>query len=241
MLTSFPVAIPNESVGIPSSGEAVCKRDLGYFIDAVIGDMRTGGNSNVREIVEFYLEGNSLLPDGLAGELNESITAFNKVRDMAKLAITNQLYEKDFTILPDFLTTSGTLESLDVTGATFTKGQFSYANSRLTLFEAPKEGTTFHSIFFKFVNSGDDVRYSYKLRDILFDGTSKRFNLKKENGSNVTTEADENLLVLLMEFFKFMENHILLIEPLILIKLYLLKFTLLRDTSLLILLVNIRY
>ena len=114
---------------------------------------------------------------------------------MAKLAITNQLYEKDFTILPDFLTTSGTLESLDVTGATFTKGQFSYANSRLTLFEAPKEGTTFHSIFFKFVNSGDDVRYSYKLRDILFDGTSKRFNLKKENGSNVTTEADENLLV----------------------------------------------
>ena len=65
---------------------------------------------------------------------------------MAKLAITNQLYEKDFTILPDFLTTSGTLESLDVTGATFTKGQFSYANSRLTLLKHQKK--ELHSTLF---------------------------------------------------------------------------------------------
>ena len=32
------------------------------------------------------------------GETAESITAFNKVRDVARQAITNQLYYKDLTI-----------------------------------------------------------------------------------------------------------------------------------------------
>ena len=191
----FPTALPNKLIGIPSSGEAVCRRDLGLVIDAIIDDMRTGGNSNIREVVQRYLQGNSLLPDGLAGEVSESITAFNKASDMMKLAIANQLYEKDFTILPDFLTTSGTIDSSDVTGSTYTKGQFNYTNATLNLLEAPKFGTTFHSIFFKFINSGDDTRYSYKVRDILFDGTSRKFELKKLNGSNITTEPDENLLV----------------------------------------------
>jgi hypothetical protein len=191
----FPTPFPNELVGIPSSGEAVCRRDLGLVVDAIINDMKTGGNSNIREVVGRYLQGNSLLPDGLAGEVSESITAFNKARDMMKLAIANQLYEKDFTILPDFLTTSGIIDSSDVTGSIYTKGQFNYTNSTLNLFEAPKFGTTFHSIFFKFVNSSDDIRYSYKVRDILFDGTSKTFDLKKTNGSNIITEADENILV----------------------------------------------
>lgn len=191
----FPVAIPNELVGVPSGGEAICKRDLGFVIDAVIDDMRTGGNSNIVEAAEFYLDGTGLLVDGLAGEVDESVTAFNKARDMMKLAVTNQLYEKDFTILPDFLSTSGTIDAIDLTNATMLKGQFKYENNNLTLFEAPKKGTTFNSIFYKFVSAGDDARYSYKVKNILFDGTTTSYPLYYLSGANLVTETDENLLV----------------------------------------------
>ena len=190
-----PLPLPTESMRVPSFGEGKCKRDLGIIIDSVVDDMRTGGNSNILDSTERYIDGTALLTNGIAGELTESTTAFNKARDMMKLAIANQLYNKDFTILPDFLTTSGSLDSSDVTNALYTKGQFDYLNSDLTLYERPKTGTTFYSIFYKFINTADDVRYSYKIKDILFDGVNKEFELKKLNGSNVVTEADENLLI----------------------------------------------
>ena len=191
----FPVAIPIETTGTPSAGEEKCKRDLGYIVDAVVYDMRTGGNSKIVEATEFYLDGNGLLANGVAGEVDESVTAFNKARDMMKLAITNQLYEKDFTILPDFLSTSGTIDAIDLTNATMLKGQFKYESNNLTLFEAPKEGTTFNSIFYKFVSGGDDARYSYKVKNILFDGTTTSYPLYYLSGANLVTETDENLLV----------------------------------------------
>jgi len=190
-----PLALPIESMRVPSFGEGKCKRDLGIIVDAIIADMRSGGNSNILGATERYIDGNSLLTNGIAGEVAESTTAFNKARDLAKLAITNQLYNKDFTILPDFLTTSGTLDSADITNALYVEGQYKYLNSDITFYEKPKEGTTFYSTFFKFVDGADDARYSYKLKDILFDGTSKRYDLFRKNGSNVVTEADENLLI----------------------------------------------
>ena len=190
-----PLALPIESMRVPSFGEGKCKRDLGIIVDAIIADMRSGGNSNILDATERYIDGASLLTNGIAGELAESTTAFNKARDMAKLAIANQLYNKDFTILPDFLTTSGTLDSADVTNALYTEGQYEYDNSSVTFYEKPKTGTTFYSTFFKFIDGADDARYSYKIKDILFDGTTKTYDLLKKNGTNVVTEADENLLI----------------------------------------------
>jgi hypothetical protein len=192
---NFPNPLPAQSVRVPSAGEAKCKRDLSLIVDAVISDMRTGGNSNIRSSTQKYLDGAALLSNGLAGEVDESITAFNKARDLMKLAIANQLYIQDLTILPDFLTTSGTIEASSLTNSVFTEGQFEYSNSILKLYETVREGTVFHSTFFKFVSAGDDARYSYKVKNILFDGVSTDYPLYKINGSNVTTEADENLLV----------------------------------------------
>ena len=190
-----PLALPIESMRVPSFGEGKCKRDLGIIVDAIIADMRSGGNSNILDATDRYIDGTALLTNGIAGELAESTTAFNKARDMAKLAIANQLYNKDFTILPDFLTTSGTLDSADVTNALYTEGQYEYNNSSVTFYEKPKTGTTFYSTFFKFIDGADDARYSYKIKDILFDGTTKTYDLLKKNGTNVVTEADENLLI----------------------------------------------
>jgi hypothetical protein len=93
-------SIPAETVStnIPT-GEQVCRRDVGYIIDAVVADLRTGGNSNVISATKAYFDrdGNPI-SDGLIGEEAESITAFNKARDMMQLAVTNSLYGKDLTL-----------------------------------------------------------------------------------------------------------------------------------------------
>ena len=84
-----------------TAGETKCKRDIGYIVDAVLADLRNGGNSNIINTTKNYFDrdGNPIA-DGLVGEVAESITAFNKARDMMKLAVTNSLYDKDLTISP---------------------------------------------------------------------------------------------------------------------------------------------
>ncbi|AOV58526.1 short tail fiber protein [Synechococcus phage S-CAM3] len=84
-----------------TTGEQKCKRDIGYIVEAVIADLRNGGNSNIINATKNYFDrdGNPI-SNGLVGEVNESVTAFNKARDMMKLAVTNSLYEVDLTISP---------------------------------------------------------------------------------------------------------------------------------------------
>ena len=82
-------------------GETKCKRDIGFIVDGVLADIRNGGNSNIISVAKTYFdrEGNPLA-DAIVGEEAESITAYNKARDMMKLAVTNSLYDKDLTISP---------------------------------------------------------------------------------------------------------------------------------------------
>lgn len=84
-----------------------CRRDLGFFVDAVASDVSFESNRHIREFVLNYFNQNgSPISNGLVGEETESITAFKKARDMMKLAITNQLYSKDLTIIADSTTGS---------------------------------------------------------------------------------------------------------------------------------------
>lgn len=194
---TYPTALPTVNSGVTTSGETKCKRDIGYIVDAVVLDLYTGGNSNIIDATNAYLtaSGVTLIPNGVDGEVPQSVVAFNKARDIMKLALTNQLYAKDFSILPDFLSTSGQVSASRLTNAKLVKGQYSYSNNSVTLYEAPKEGANFYSVIHKFTNGSDNVRYSYKLKNILFDGVTKEFNLYKSDGSNLLTEQDENLLV----------------------------------------------
>ena len=94
--------LPAETVSDhETAGETKCKRDLGYVVEAVIADIRNGGNANTISATKNYFDrdGNPVA-DGLVGEITESVTSFNKARDMMKLAVTNSLYEKDLTISP---------------------------------------------------------------------------------------------------------------------------------------------
>jgi hypothetical protein len=73
-----------------------CKRDLGYFIDAVSTDVFTGGNNYAREFVLKYFTGVGI--GSLAGEEQQTIYAFRYAGDLMREAITNRLPIKDLTV-----------------------------------------------------------------------------------------------------------------------------------------------
>ena len=80
-------------------GENICKRDIGYIVDAIIADLKTGGNSNIIQAARSYFDRNGVpISNGLVGEEAQSIIAFNAARDMMKKAVRNRLFEKDLTL-----------------------------------------------------------------------------------------------------------------------------------------------
>ena len=77
------------------STETKCKRDLGYFVDAVSLDVLTGGNSYSQDFTLQYFSNNQLITNGIDGEEVQSIYAFNQARDKMYEAITNNLSYTD--------------------------------------------------------------------------------------------------------------------------------------------------
>ena len=99
----------NINNGIFFSGENKCRRDIGYIVDALIKDVKYGTNKHIREATRAYFNANGTpITNGLVGEEAPSVTAFNAVRDYAKLAITNNLNKKDLSITADPITGSNT-------------------------------------------------------------------------------------------------------------------------------------
>ena len=76
-----------------------CKRDVGYFIDAVSLDIFLGGNRYSRKFASFYYSGASVRY--LDGEVTESIAAFTAAKDLMIDAMRNLLPYKDLTITID--------------------------------------------------------------------------------------------------------------------------------------------
>ena len=101
-LSNIPSALPGYY-----TDDFKCRRDIGFFVDAVASDVSFESNRNIRNFVSNYFNQNgNPISNGLVGEETESITAFEKARDLMKLAITNQLYSKDLTIIADPVTQS---------------------------------------------------------------------------------------------------------------------------------------
>ncbi len=95
----------NLNYGSFENGQSKCRRDIGYLVDALIADLKNDSNKSTREFVRsYYDQGGEPISNGLIGEEAESVTAFNSVASLSKLAITNQLNNKDLTIIADPLT-----------------------------------------------------------------------------------------------------------------------------------------
>jgi hypothetical protein len=87
-----------------------CKRDIEFFIDAVSLDISLGsGNVYTRKFVQqYFTNATTLLPNGLAGEIDQSNAAFVAARNLMKSALTNQLTIKDTTVTSGPANYSGT-------------------------------------------------------------------------------------------------------------------------------------
>lgn len=109
--TAFTNAVNNpEFSGFDfGSVEEKCKRDLGYFVDAISTDVFTGGNTYSIAFTKFYFDGSgNPISNGLLGEELESVYTFVQARELMKQAITNQLTIQDLTLTPDPSTGSNT-------------------------------------------------------------------------------------------------------------------------------------
>ena len=98
--TATNPALPEINYGSAPTFQEKCKRDIGYIVDAIAEDLALGGNYNIINATLSYFDstGNTLINNGLAGELAQSITAFTEARDLCFKAVTNQLNIRDFDI-----------------------------------------------------------------------------------------------------------------------------------------------
>ncbi len=111
----------------PNNSTSKCERDLGFIIDAVCNDIVSNGNANIVISTKKYFNGNALLSNGLAGEITQSVFAFNKARDYMKQAVTNTLSipgaQQDLTIIPDANPTSGSPSNTNPTSCANIRSQ----------------------------------------------------------------------------------------------------------------------
>ena len=80
-----------KNTGIESwvKAEDFCFRDTGLLVDAVVYCLRFGGNEKVIEFANSYFNNYKL--NHIAGELRETIYAYNQARDLMILAMRNQI------------------------------------------------------------------------------------------------------------------------------------------------------
>jgi len=83
-----------------STTQNKCKRDIGYFIDAISIDVFLGGNSYTKQFILQYFNQGSPIPNGLAGEEAQSIFAFVAARNLMRSAVRNGLTIQDLTVTP---------------------------------------------------------------------------------------------------------------------------------------------
>lgn len=82
ILQKYPNLLTSTSITISK-----CERDIGYFVDAVIQDLRLGGNINTIQAAEGYYIGGQLAY--INDELNETIEALDYVKNLCIATMRN--------------------------------------------------------------------------------------------------------------------------------------------------------
>jgi hypothetical protein len=190
--------------GIFLTGENICRRDLGYVLDAFISDLRSYTNQKTLEARNAYFDQSGIV--GIASERIQSIVGFTSLREYAKLAINNQLNVKDFTLIVDPLTNSNNDPSSCANVKTFIDNLASYLITDLTNQTKGNYPTTYPSQAFT-VNVGvSTIQHYYAFGGEVtnyisrpFDGQALYFgelyydvaSIKVENGGSGYQEAPE--------------------------------------------------
>jgi hypothetical protein len=86
IIQKYPYLLTDPNIDITK-----CKRDVGYFVDAVVSDLRLGGNVNTIQAAEAYYIGNQLAY--IVGQKSETIETFDYVKNLTIIAM------RDFDVL----------------------------------------------------------------------------------------------------------------------------------------------
>ena len=79
--TTYPALLTD-----PEYDETICKRDIGYIVDAIVYDLSYGGNSkSVAAGLAYWNAGTSYV----AGETTETVSAYRYIIDLSKYIINN--------------------------------------------------------------------------------------------------------------------------------------------------------
>ena len=154
--------------------ETKCYRDIGLVADALANDIRFGGNSYTVTAIEKYFNNDIL--DYIIGELQETTEAYEHLVGLAKLAINNTLPTGTYTTVPPYINNNIIVDPdpnkcADVVSAL----------------------TTLGDIIEKTLAGGvGTVPISYP--DYI-DGKNKIFELYYEDGTGLSTDPNENLLI----------------------------------------------
>ena len=154
--------------------ETKCYRDIGFVADALANDIRFGGNSYTVTAIEKYFNNDIL--DYIIGELQETTEAYEHLVGLAKLAINNTLPTGTYTTVPPYINNNIIVDPdpnkcADVVSAL----------------------TTLGDIIEKTLAGGvGTVPISYP--DYI-DGKNKIFELYYEDGTGLSTDPNENLLI----------------------------------------------
>lgn len=73
-------------VSNPDYNSNTCKRDVGYILDAIIHDLKYGGNSKTVDAALAYWEG---AVNAVAGEVTETVAAFQHIITISRYIINN--------------------------------------------------------------------------------------------------------------------------------------------------------
>jgi hypothetical protein len=82
IIQKYPYLLTNPDIDITK-----CRRDIGYFVDAVVSDLKLGGNVNTIQAAEAYYIGNQLAY--IVGEKSETIETLDYVKNLAIAAMRN--------------------------------------------------------------------------------------------------------------------------------------------------------
>ena len=108
LITSLDDARQGNTVTFPSVNtgnitwykmEDKCKRDIGLLVDDVAYHLKFGGNSRIVQFGKYYYEGRTSGLSFIGPELDQTVYAFNKARDLMILAMKN-LMDGDTIIDP---------------------------------------------------------------------------------------------------------------------------------------------
>lgn len=197
------------------TGSIKCRRDIGYFIDSTVRDLSTGGNAWTIDYTERYFSAaTTLTTTGIAGEQVQTVDSLNKARDQMILAMTNQLYVQDLTLIPDPLTGSNkdvascTDVALDITNL------IGIATDAFTAPIGTPTSTGVIKNYGSFSNSGKckrDVGYILRaiLRDLRLGGNASVIDTIKFYFANATEQFVDEELTETIDAYSYLEDIVI--------------------------------